>query len=126
MSIFGLGIDFVEINRIKRIVRNSNGIFEKRIFSEQEWMEYQYDRRPIHFLAKRFAAKEAASKALGIGMRNGLAFNQFEIFRNSLNKPKIRLLGKAKIFLNSFGIKKIHLSLSDEKKYAFAMVIMEK
>ncbi|MFP3019534.1 MAG: holo-ACP synthase [Arsenophonus sp.] len=125
MAIIGLGTDLVEIVRIRNIIEHLEVDLAKRILSIQEWREYQNHSQPICFLAKRFAVKEASVKALGTGIRNGLAFNQFEVFNDKLGKPILNLLGKAKIFADSLGVNHIHVSLSDEKNYACATVIME-
>ncbi|MGP1929379.1 MAG: holo-ACP synthase [Arsenophonus sp. ER-BJ3-MAG3] len=125
MTIIGFGIDLVEISRIKHIIERLEERLANRVLSIQEWQQYKNHSTPVFFLAKRFAVKEAASKALGTGIRNGLALNQFEVFNDKLGKPKLNLLGEAKIFADLLGVKYIHISLSDEQKYAFAAVIME-
>ena len=81
--------------------------------------------QPVRFLAKRFAVKEAAAKAFGTGIRNGLAFNQFEVFNNPLGKPCLRLLGQAKLLAEQLGILHHHVTLADERRYACATVIFE-
>lgn len=125
MAIIGLGTDLVEIVRIEQIIERLEERLAKRILSAQEWQQYQNHSQPVPFLAKRFAVKEAAAKALGTGIRNGLALNQFEVFNNELGKPGLNLLGQAKILANSLGVQHIHVSLSDEQNYACATVIME-
>ncbi|MGP1959211.1 MAG: holo-ACP synthase [Arsenophonus sp. NC-CH8-MAG3] len=125
MAIIGLGTDLVEIVRIEQIIKYLEERLAKRILSVQEWRQYKNHSHPVHFLAKRFAVKEAAAKALGTGIRNGLAFNQFEVFNDELGKPGLNLLGQAKILADSLGVQHIHVSLSDEQNYACAAVIME-
>ncbi|WMY95284.1 MAG: holo-ACP synthase [Arsenophonus sp.] len=125
MAIIGIGADLVEIIRIENIIKRSKDRLAIRILSCKEREEYQYHGNPIYFLAKRFAAKEAALKAFGTGVRNGLMFNQFEIINDQLGKPNINLLKQAKIIAKKIGVRKIHVSLSDEKKYAYAIVIIE-
>lgn len=125
MAIIGLGTDLVEIRRIEQIIERLEERLAKRILSSQEWQEYQNHSQSVRFLAKRFAVKEATTKALGTGIRNGLALNQFELFNNKLGKPGLNLLGQAKILANSLGVKRVHVSLSDEQKYTCATVIME-
>lgn len=125
MAIIGLGTDLVKIVRIKQIIEHLEERLAKRILSAQEWQQYQNYSQPVRFLAKRFAVKEAAAKALGTGIRNGLAFNQFEVFNDELGKPGLNLLGQAKIMADSLGVQYIHISLSDEQNYACATVIME-
>ncbi|MFP3014059.1 MAG: holo-ACP synthase [Arsenophonus sp.] len=125
MTIIGLGTDLLEIARIEQIVNRLEKRFSKHILSNQELEQYQNHSQSIRFLAKRFAVKEAATKAFGTGIQNGLTFNQFEVFNDKLGKPELNLLGKAKIYADSLGVKRIHVSLSDEKKYVFATVIIE-
>ncbi|MFP3028902.1 MAG: holo-ACP synthase [Arsenophonus sp.] len=125
MAIIGLGTDLVEIIRIEQIIKRLEERLANRILSVQEWRQYQNHSQPVHFLAKRFAVKEAAAKALGTGIRNGLAINQFEVFNDELGKPGLNLLGEAKILGDSLGVQYIHVSLSDEQNYACATVIME-
>ncbi|AMA65222.1 Holo-[acyl-carrier-protein] synthase [Candidatus Arsenophonus lipoptenae] len=125
MAIIGLGIDLVEIIRIKKITHRLKDRLAKRILSDQELIIYQNHSQSVRFLSKRFAVKEAAIKALGIGIRNGLTFNQFEVFNDKLGKPVLNLLSQAKILSKTFGIKHIHVSLSDEQHYVCAIVIME-
>lgn len=74
---------------------------------------------------KRFAVKEAASKALGTGIRNGPAFEQFEVYNDELGKPKLRLLGAAAELAQRLGVRHIHVTLADERHYACATVIAE-
>lgn len=75
--------------------------------------------------AKRFAVKEAAAKAFGTGIRNGLAFNQFEVFNDELGKPRLRLWGEALKLAEKLGVAHMHVTLADERHYACATVIIE-
>ena len=91
-----------------------------------------FDRRPARhrdvesgMWRARFAVKEAAAKALGTGIRNGLAFNQFEVYNDELGKPKLRLWGEAKSLAERLGVSSIHVTLADERHYACATVIIE-
>jgi holo-[acyl-carrier protein] synthase len=77
------------------------------------------------FSGEAFAVKEAAAKALGTGIRNGLAFNQFEVYNDELGKPKLRLWGEAKSLAERLGVSSIHVTLADERHYACATVIIE-
>ena len=79
----------------------------------------------VRFLAKRFAVKEAAAKAFGTGIRNGLAFNQFEVFNDELGKPRLRLWGEALKLAEKLGVVNMHVTLADERHYACATVIIE-
>ncbi|MBJ3816562.1 holo-ACP synthase [Shimwellia pseudoproteus] len=125
MAILGLGTDIVEIARIEAVVSRSGERLARRILSDNEWQQYQQHQQPIRFLAKRFAVKEAASKALGTGIRNGLAFNQFEVGNNPLGKPELYLHGVARQMAERLGVTAIHVTLADERHYACATVIIE-
>jgi len=127
MKIFGIGTDIVNIKRIKKIL-NKNGVkFKKKIFSEKEINYCENKKNPISFYAKRFAAKEALSKAMGTGIRKGVDFKNIEISNNTSGKPSITLKGKTKDFLRKkIKSKKyfIYLSLSDDTPWAQATVII--
>ncbi|MDX7990700.1 holo-ACP synthase [Xenorhabdus sp. Reich] len=125
MAIIGLGTDIVEISRIEDIVERSGERLARRILSDGEWQKYQAHNQPVRFLAKRFAVKEAAAKALGTGIRNGLAFNQFEVINDPLGKPTLKLHGEAVTLADKLNVKSIHVTLADEHRYACATVILE-
>lgn len=126
MSIIGIGTDIIEIFRIKNIVYNFKDKLAERILSVQELEKYKVNKNPIKFLAKRFAVKEAASKALGTGISYGIKFNQIELYNNNLGKPKLRFLKYALQKSKEMKCKSIFVSISDEKLYACALVILEK
>ena len=125
ISIFGIGTDIVEISRIKKLL-NKNKKFKNRIFSTKEikYCDSRLDKTATY--SKRFAAKEAFSKALGTGISNGISFNEISINNNKNGAQYIELLGKTKVISQNLIKKKnkIYLSLSDEKKYAIAMVVI--
>ncbi|WOZ78573.1 holo-ACP synthase [Kosakonia sacchari] len=125
MAILGLGTDIVEIARIEAVVVRSGDRLAKRVLSDNEWALYQAHQQPVRFLAKRFAVKEAAAKALGTGIRNGLAFNQFEVFNDTLGKPSLRLWDEALRMAEQMGVRAMHVTLADERHYACATVIIE-
>ena len=123
MIIFGIGTDIISINRIKNSLKNKN--FINRIFNEKEISKCKRINNSINCYAKRFAAKEAFSKALGTGISNGINFNEIVILNKKSGKPYINIIGQTKKVLDKkFKRKKtkISLSLSDEKKYAVAFV----
>ena len=123
MSIFGIGTDIVDVDRIKISLKNKN--FIKRIFNEKEVSRCRKINNSINCFAKRFAAKEAFSKALGTGISNGINLNEIVILNKKSGKPYISIIGQTKkILKKKFKNKnsKISLSLSDEKKYAVAFV----
>ena len=127
MKIFGIGTDIVNIDRMKKVLSRSRGGFKKNIFSKNEINYCNNKKNPIPFYAKRFAAKEAFSKALGTGVRKGISLKNIEVLNNKYGKPSIRLKGNVNTILKK-RIKKgkyyIYLSLSDDKPWAQATVII--
>lgn len=123
--IFGVGTDIVDIARIERSVERHGDKFAERILSPEEKEIYHKTKNKINYLAKRFAAKEAVSKALGTGMRHGIDFVQLVITNDELGKPQVVLEGKAQGWSEQNKITKIHLSISDEKQHAVAFAIAE-
>lgn len=121
--ILGVGVDIVEIKRIKEALENSS-LFLDKLFNKEE-IEYLKSRnlRP-EYVAGRFAAKEAVAKALGTGFR-GFNFRDIVIDRNALGKPLVVLKGKARTLTNKYGEYKFHLSISHEQENAIAYVIFE-
>ena len=120
-KIYGVGTDIVDITRIKKSINNKK--FINKIFSDKEIKKTK--NKLDSYYAKRFAAKEAFSKALGTGISEGISFNEISILNNDKGQPYIELLGKTKIIVNKkIKKRKIYLSLSDEKKYAIAMVMI--
>ena len=123
-KIFGAGIDLIEILRINKSIKNKN--FIDRIYSKSEIQKARSLKIKSSYFAKRFAAKEAFSKAIGTGISEGISFKEISIVNNIKGKPIIKLSGKTKnIVLKKIKKAKVHISLSDEKKYAIAMVIIE-
>ena len=123
-KIFGAGIDLIEISRINKSIKNKN--FIDRIYSKSEIQKARSLKNKSSFFAKRFAAKEAFSKAIGTGISEGISFKEISVVNNIKGKPTIKLSGKTKnIVLKKIKKAKVYLSLSDEKKYAIAMVIIE-
>ncbi|EMT6577607.1 TPA: holo-ACP synthase [Providencia rettgeri] len=125
MAIVGLGTDIVEIARIESVIERTGDSLAKRILTEAELVQYQQQSKPARFLAKRFAVKEAAAKALGTGIRNGLAFNQFEVTNDKLGKPLLSLSDEALKLANCIHATHFHVSITDERHYAVATVIIE-
>ena len=127
MNILGNGVDIVDNIRIKKSIKNNN--FIKRIYSNDEIRASKNVKNKTNFFAKRFAAKEAFVKSLGIGFRNGINFKDISVKNNNLGKPKLYLNKKIKSLLSRM-LKnkkyKIHLSLSDESRHSIAFVIINK
>jgi holo-[acyl-carrier protein] synthase len=126
MKIFGIGIDIVNINRFKTSLKKNRKI-QLRIFSKHELILSKKKFNKDLFLAKRFAAKEAFSKALGTGISKGINFNEIVVTNNTKGKPKILLSGKSNKIVQKILKKKkfkVFISLSDDKPSAVAIVII--
>ena len=127
MKIFGIGTDIVNIKRLEKALKKDKNIFKNKIFSKNEITYCEKKKNPFPFYAKRFAAKEALSKALGTGIRKGINFKNIEVFNDNYGKPSIRLKGTTADFLKKkIKTKKysIYLSLSDDVPWAQATVII--
>ena len=127
MKKLGIGVDIIENLRIKRSITNKR--FLTRVFSNTEITNSKKTTNKTGYFSKRFAAKEAFSKALGTGFRKGLNFNDISIVNDKNGKPSIKLNNKLKNIINSkFKTKKINvfLSISDEKNHSIAFVVLEK
>lgn len=121
--ILGVGVDIVNISRIKRaVIKHPN--FINKLFSETEIEYFKIKKYRPEFIAARFAAKEAVAKALGTGFR-GFSFKDIEINRNLDGKPMVILKEKANKILQGKGKYEIHLSISHEFEMAVAYVIIE-
>lgn len=124
MAIIGLGVDLARIERFRKFVMTDSPVLE-RIFCPGE-CEYALARRdPAEAFAARFAAKEAFFKALGTGMRDGLAWQQVCVQRDELGCPSLVLSGRAARILTERGVQKTFLSYSHDGDYAVATVILE-
>ena len=127
MKIFGIGTDIVNIKRMNKSLKNHGNNFKKRVFSKNEIIYCEKKKNPSSFYAKRFAAKEALSKALGTGIRKGINFKDIVISNNNYGKPTIKLRGSTANFLKKKIKNKkysIYLSLSDDIPWAQATVIV--
>jgi holo-[acyl-carrier protein] synthase len=124
--IYGIGTDMVRVQRLQDSLDRHGDRFARRILADSEWEEYVDSPQKAQFLAKRFAAKEAAAKALGTGFRHGLSLQDIAVGHDGLGKPLLEFNETLSAHLGKQGIGNAHLSLSDEKEYALAFVILEK
>lgn len=124
--IFGIGVDIVEICRMQENIEQYRERFAQKILCENEMTEYNHTSYPAHFLAKHFAAKEAFVKALGTGFSNGINLKDIHVNHESDGRPVFRFSDKLFKKITTNGISSCHLSLSDEKEYACAFVVLEK
>ena len=127
MTIIGIGTDVVENVRINKAIRNNK--FINRVFSKKEISLSKKYKNKSNYYSKRFAAKEALVKAIGTGIRYNINFKDISIINDRLGKPKFDIINKLKIFLKKkfkSNNLEIFLSLSDEKKYSIAFVVIQK
>jgi len=125
MKIIGVGTDIVAIQRIQAIWDRFGMAFPKRILSPIELSHWEKVKDPVAFLAKRYAAKEAAAKALGTGFRpEGVLLTDISVVNNALGRPQLVLSGGAKREWERQAVAESHLSLADEKEFAVAFVIL--
>ena len=127
MKIVGIGVDIIQNSRIKKAIKNKS--FVNRIFTKSEILSSKIRNYKTNYFAKRFAAKEAFIKSIGIGIRKGINFKDIYVINDKFGKPNIKFSNK----VNNLIIKKfktrnfdIFLSLSDEKNYSIAFVIIQK
>ena len=126
-SIYGLGSDIANENRLKSILKK-NKFFKRRIFSKSEILLCEKKKNAYSCFAKRFAAKEALAKSIGTGFRNNLNFKDIEILNDKIGKPYFLISRKIhNIIYKRFKIKSydIFLSISDEKDYSIAFTILQ-
>ncbi len=127
MKILGIGVDIIKNKRIENSIKNKK--FIQRIFNEEEMNIFKKEKIKKSFYAKRFAAKESFSKALGTGFRKELNFKDIIILNNKLGKPFIKKTKKLNnIILKKFRVKNysLFLSISDEKDYSIAFTVLQK
>lgn len=123
--IYGVGTDVVEIERIRSVLQRYGDRFARKILCESELKRFQGHRLPANYLAKRFAAKEAFTKALGTGIRAPANWHGVWVRNLPSGKPLLEFSEPLKKLLESRGVTSAHVSLSDEKGIAFATVVLE-
>ncbi|MEI8362261.1 MAG: holo-ACP synthase [Betaproteobacteria bacterium] len=123
--IFGIGTDIVEVSRIQASITQFGDDFSRRILADSEIESYKQSHIKARFLAKRFAAKEAFSKALGTGLRAPATFQNIAVSHDELGKPILVLAPELQALVDSKNITQTHISISDEKNLAAAFVVLE-
>jgi holo-[acyl-carrier protein] synthase len=123
--IFGIGTDIVEYARIERLYARHGERFAQRVLSEAELPQLQNHPHPARFLAKRFAAKEAFSKAVGSGLRHPVSLQRISITHDGLGKPVLQFDGLLRDYLAQAGVTGHHVSISDERSMVVAFVVLE-
>lgn len=125
--IYGIGVDLVKVARLAAAIDRHGERFLQRIFTPREIEHCQGKVRAASMLAMRFAAKEAFSKALGVGLRQGgIRWREVEVVPNPRGKPDLVISGRAAELCAEEGITGMHLTLTDENDQALAVVVLEK
>lgn len=123
--IVGIGTDIVRVSRMADNLERFGSRFAEKILTANELLLFSQHKRPASFLAKRFAAKEAAAKAMGHGFRDGLMLSHIGVGHDALGKPLLEYGGRAIEICARLGVSESHLSISDEDEYAIAFVTLE-
>jgi len=124
MMVKGVGTDLVEVARLQRSIDQRGDDLAKRILTESEFNAYQASSRPAVYLAKRFAVKEAVSKALGTGISKGVRWQDIELARLDSGQPYVTLCGKAQAKLEDLDGQGVFVSLSDEAGLVSAFAVL--
>jgi holo-[acyl-carrier protein] synthase len=122
--IYGIGVDLIEIERIKQAIERNGQRFIDRLYTEEE-QAYCSQRPSYACYAARFTAKEAFLKAMGTGLRRGMRWRDIEVYTDELGKPHLRIYGYLQERCQSERLQRIHLSLSHSTAYAIAQVVIE-
>lgn len=122
--IVGIGTDLVHIPRMQALLNKHGDKIALRILSEAEFDSFKKSNNQAGFLAKRFAAKEATSKALGTGFRDGLSLRHIEVSNDEHGKPELKFTNRGLELVSELSIGRSMVSLSDEKEYAVAFVTL--
>lgn len=126
MKIIGIGTDIVEIGRISRLLEGGNERFLRRVLHDREYERFQQINTALSaaWLAKRFATKEACSKALGTGIGEHAQLTEIETCHDELGKPHLVLHGTTRATAQRLGVTDLSLSLADERSHAVAFVVL--
>ncbi len=123
--IVGIGVDIAETARVEKLSAKYGERFARRILTTDELVEFDRRKHSSSYLATRFAAKEAVAKALGTGIGKQFGFHSIQIDNDDRGKPLLRFMGTAVDLIAGLNINNAMISLSDEKHYVVAMVVLE-
>ena len=122
--VIGVGTDLIKIDRLVASLAKRGDKFARPILTESEFAVFRSNATPSRFLAKRFAAKEAASKALGTGIGQGVSWQHIAVVAGEFGAPLLEFSGRAAEVAKRRGVVSSHISISDEKDYAIAFVVL--
>lgn len=123
--IVGIGVDIAEVARVEKLLEDFGERFARRILTDAELKQFWHRKRSSSFLATRFAAKEAVAKAFGTGIGKDIGFHSVQVEHGEQGQPQLRFLGDAIDLVSRRKIGNALISLSDEKHYVVAMVVLE-
>jgi len=123
--IYGIGTDLIEIGRVEKVLQRFGDRFARRILCEPELRRFRAHKQPVAYLAKRFAAKEAFTKALGTGIHAPANWHGVWVVNLKSGKPQLEFSADLQKLLKQRQIRRSHLSLTDEREIASATVILE-
>lgn len=123
-GVVGIGVDIIEVERVREILGRHPSRFPRRVFTEAEAAYCSRGAHPAERYAARYAAKEAVMKALGTGWSRGVTFRDIEIVRAPSGAPAVRLAGAAQRRAQGLGVTRIDVSLSHGRQHAVAMVVL--
>lgn len=123
--IYGIGTDIAGIQRMREVHGRYGGKLAQRMLSPEEWGEYAEARDKDVFLTKRFAAKEAFSKAVGTGMRAPVLLTAISVTHDKLGRPTLAFAPELSAWMRALGMGRVHLSISDEREHVVAFVVVE-
>lgn len=123
--IVGMGIDIIEVPRVEAAIARFGTRFVQRVFTDAEIRYCESKQNKFERFAGRFAAKEAALKAIGTGWKRGVAWRDVEVSREPSGKPTIAFSGKAAEFAKRLGVRRASISISHTAEQAIAQVILE-
>ena len=123
--IIGIGTDLCEIGRIRAALDRFGDRFAQRILDSEEFRRYGSHRDPAAYLAKRFAAKEAFSKAMGTGIGRSIGWHGVGVENDTLGRPALRFSADVSAYLRERGVSSVHVSITDETGLACAFVVVE-
>jgi holo-[acyl-carrier protein] synthase len=126
MTVAGIGTDLARISRFQRFLSAERLPVLERLFTVEERAYAMAKKNPAPHLAARFAAKEAFLKALGLGLREGISWQDVEVVNDSLGCPALRISGRAAEIFEGRGLRSSHLSYSHDGDYAVATVVLER
>jgi holo-[acyl-carrier protein] synthase len=122
--IFGIGTDVVKVERVESAWKRFGDSFARHVLMDEEYRSFTENKRPVRFIAMRFAAKEAIVKALGTGFANGIWVRDVGVMPNGLGQPQIVYSARGRGVCERLGVGEGFLSLTDEAGIVFAVAVL--